>query len=105
GRVKAALAAHRSAEPGIAAWIRRPHAFGQSAEDHALAMRQTRLKLTVDLQQGGGLLRAPDHAAAEGGFEEFGILVKANRDEASCSVRGRFIECREQSKPVGAVES
>ncbi len=79
GRIEAEIAAHRPAEPGIAARLRRPGAFVEAAEHDAVDRLQARFQRAEDAHAHVARFRAAHHAVADGGVEQFGIVACARR--------------------------
>ena len=95
-QVEAELVAHRPAEPGIAARLRRPDALDQAAQHQAIDRLQPRFERAVDAHPHVGL--GPPHLpVGDGGVEQLGIVARLDRE------RARLDDLVERRAPVPPV--
>ncbi len=103
-QVEAELVPHRPVQPGIDARIRRPDAFHQAAENHAVIGGEARFQRAVDPQPRACDQRPPHDAVAERGLEHVGIIRKAQDHAAGATIGGQFVERLRQRLPVMALK-
>ena len=92
GRIEAEVGAHRAAQPGIAARLRRPGAFVEAAQHDTLEGLQARFQRAEDAHAHVGRLRAAHHALGDGGMEQFGIVAFGDAKRGGGGTFGQFLE-------------
>ena len=65
-QIEPELKAHRTAEPGIGAALRRPRAFDQAAKHDAIVRGQARFQEAEDAHARAGMRRRAHHAVGNG---------------------------------------
>ena len=95
---------HRPAQPRIDPRRRRPDAFDQPAENHAIGFGQARFELTIDMQMRVGLLRPPHHTVGKGGLKQFRIIAELHQQPALFLLAQQIGECRSQRRSLRALE-
>ena len=73
-QIESERVAHRAAEPGIAARLRRPRALDQAAEHDAVDVLQARLERAVDAHARARQFRPAHHAVADDGVEQLDVI-------------------------------
>ncbi len=92
GRIEAEVAAHRPAQPGIAARLGRPGALVEAAEHDAIDALQARFQRAEDAHAHVRRFRPPHHAVADAGVEQLGIVAFGDRKAGGGRALGELFE-------------
>ncbi len=91
-QIEAEGPAHRPAQPGIVARLRRPHAFDEAADDDAIGFGETRFQRTIDAQCRGQQLARAHDLVAERDLEQLGIIDQRGEEAGRLLARNQGFE-------------
>ncbi len=91
-QIEAEVLAHRPAEPGVGRRFRRPGAFDQAAEHHAIAVGEPRLERTEDTHAHARLRRPAHHAAGKRHGKQLDVVVRRDDHTSRGIARRHFVE-------------
>ena len=102
GEIEPELEPHRPREPWIAARLRRPDAFDQCAQYHAVDVDEARFEKSEDLHARAGPPGAAARTVGKRNLEQLGVI--AGLDAQAAGLRGDVLERKREFHAVGAGE-
>ena len=101
GEVEAKLVAHRPAQPGVHARVRRPNAFDESTDNDAIKAHKAGFERAINAHAMARTRTAHD-AIGDGGQEQLSVIGRRNAKIRGCRLLRDVLQRRGERRPIGA---